>query len=329
MKGRHRGKGSFCARKGATRPPGKIVKAAPPAHPASVGLWAIEEDAALSAAVSVHGTHNWKPVAALVPGRSHKQCRERWEHSQTEKLGAWGATEDAALVRAASYFGAHKWRLISNLVPNRNPKQCRERWIEHLKPGIDKRQFTDEEDALLVEAVADHGTRWSAISEAVFEGRRTDAQLKNRWASFERVSRAVTTRGVGKVAARKPRLATKKTEEPKLPKPPEPPEPPKPPEPHEFDSLLSDLPEPRAPWPPLPAHVHKDLSLLPPPAKTSRAWMTAVRGSPTGITVNFNHYISYNKRGPFDAVNRALAGRVDARAFAFDGLPRQFAPFNI
>ena len=39
--------------------------------------WTPEEDEKLKAAVILHGGQKWSHIAALVPGRRSKQCRER------------------------------------------------------------------------------------------------------------------------------------------------------------------------------------------------------------------------------------------------------------
>jgi hypothetical protein len=42
------------------------------------GAWDIREDAMLREAVNRFGTTQWDIVAAVTPGRSATQCRERW-----------------------------------------------------------------------------------------------------------------------------------------------------------------------------------------------------------------------------------------------------------
>jgi myb proto-oncogene protein len=42
------------------------------------GVWTVEEDAALTEGVKEHGS-NWIPVAAMIPGRTKKQCCQRWQ----------------------------------------------------------------------------------------------------------------------------------------------------------------------------------------------------------------------------------------------------------
>jgi hypothetical protein len=44
----------------------------------STGTWKKEEDVKLKAAVQTHGGKDWVAIAALVPGRTRKQCWNRW-----------------------------------------------------------------------------------------------------------------------------------------------------------------------------------------------------------------------------------------------------------
>jgi myb proto-oncogene protein len=42
------------------------------------GKWKEDEDKMLKEAVRTHGGKNWANIAVLVPGRTHKQCYNRW-----------------------------------------------------------------------------------------------------------------------------------------------------------------------------------------------------------------------------------------------------------
>jgi hypothetical protein len=55
----------------------RLVRNLDPANEKNVGKWTPEEDAKLTEAVQKPG-NNWITVATLVPGRMHKQCRQRW-----------------------------------------------------------------------------------------------------------------------------------------------------------------------------------------------------------------------------------------------------------
>jgi myb proto-oncogene protein len=43
------------------------------------GKWAQDEDSKLKDAAQMHGGKNWSAVAALIPGRTQKQCLNRWK----------------------------------------------------------------------------------------------------------------------------------------------------------------------------------------------------------------------------------------------------------
>jgi hypothetical protein len=43
--------------------------------------------------------------------------------------------------------------------------QCRERWLNHLDPSINKGEWTEEEDQILLKAQAQWGNSWTKIAE--------------------------------------------------------------------------------------------------------------------------------------------------------------------
>jgi hypothetical protein len=55
--------------------------------------WKPEEDAKLTEAVTKHGKH-WITIAALISGRTHKQCRERWVNCLDPDRGSNTAEEE-------------------------------------------------------------------------------------------------------------------------------------------------------------------------------------------------------------------------------------------
>ena len=93
--------------------------------------------------------------------------------------GAWVPTDDEKLLELVHYYGAKRWSLIAGHIQGRTGKQCRERWHNHLRGGISKREWTDLEHQILMEAQARLGNKWSAISKLL--PNRTDNQCKNRW----------------------------------------------------------------------------------------------------------------------------------------------------
>ena len=62
--------------------------------------WSRKQDEIVRACVKKYGECKWARIALLIPGRTGKQCRERW-HNQLRpgiKTGAWSASEDARLI---------------------------------------------------------------------------------------------------------------------------------------------------------------------------------------------------------------------------------------
>ncbi|XP_002967686.2 myb-like protein L isoform X1 [Selaginella moellendorffii] len=95
------------------------------------GRWSLEEDKRLKCAVMVCGPHQWKSVAAHVPGRSETQCRERWRNVLDPKLSfdMWSPEEDEKLEEAVEKFGMHKWSSVAEVMSPRTDNQCWRRWM--------------------------------------------------------------------------------------------------------------------------------------------------------------------------------------------------------
>lgn len=97
----------------------------------------------------------------------------------------WTKEEDNALTEVMKKFkNPRDWEPIAKEHGyNKSAKECHERWIRYLKPGVRKGQWTDHEDAIVVEAVSSSSeqpfTRWSDLAQKL--PGRVGKQIRDRW----------------------------------------------------------------------------------------------------------------------------------------------------
>jgi hypothetical protein len=161
-----------------------------------LGQWTSAEDAKLTAAVKEHGDNNWVRAAALVPGRTNKQCNHRWVKylGPDVNTGRGTAEEDAKLAEAVKEHGDSNWTAVAAMVPGRTNIHCRLRWVRSSDPDTTIGKWTVEEIAQLTEAVTECGTDWVRV--AVLVPGRTHTQCYKKMVQlFE--NRAIIQRKIG------------------------------------------------------------------------------------------------------------------------------------
>lgn len=86
------------------------------------GRWTIEEDRALIQLVQTNtgGSTKWSDLAKRIPGRTSKQCRERWfSHLDPNlKHGPFSPEEDQVILEQHELLG-RKWSKIAQQLPGR------------------------------------------------------------------------------------------------------------------------------------------------------------------------------------------------------------------
>ncbi|KAK8841529.1 hypothetical protein M9Y10_027150 [Tritrichomonas musculus] len=79
------------------------------------------------------GSHDWAKIAESMPGRTAKQCRDRYCNylAVPQSNKPWDIEEDEQLLALLTKIGP-KWVEISRHIPGRSGANVKNRWYRHL-----------------------------------------------------------------------------------------------------------------------------------------------------------------------------------------------------
>ncbi|KAI1324187.1 pre-mRNA splicing factor component-domain-containing protein [Xylariaceae sp. FL0255] len=105
------------------------------------GVWTNIEDEILKASVSKYGLNQWARVSSLLPRKTPKQCKARWNEwlDPSIKKIEWSKDEDERLLHLAKLMPT-QWRTIAPIV-GRTANQCLERY-QKLLDEAEQREST-------------------------------------------------------------------------------------------------------------------------------------------------------------------------------------------
>jgi len=98
----------------------------------------------LQQAIQKYGTKNWCVIAAHVPDRHPKQCRERWINHLDPTITK-GKISDAEwdLVLKTHVKQGNRWSEIAKLLPGRTPNQIKNYWHTMSRRAIKRQRDSD------------------------------------------------------------------------------------------------------------------------------------------------------------------------------------------
>jgi hypothetical protein len=98
------------------------------------GQWIQEEDEVLRNWVLQHGPRHWAQAALQIPGRTGKQCRERWSNSLNPGIrkSEWTPDEDLLIYDLYKIHGS-SWSRIAKHVPGRTENSIKNRFYSTLR----------------------------------------------------------------------------------------------------------------------------------------------------------------------------------------------------
>ena len=88
-----------------------------------------DEDRKITELVRMNGERGWRRIAENIPGRTARQCRERWKNYLSPKvsLDPWTNEEDELLKRLITEMG-QQWSKMASFFPKRTDVTIKNRW---------------------------------------------------------------------------------------------------------------------------------------------------------------------------------------------------------
>ena len=111
-------------------------------------MFSVDEDKILAEQVKKHGERDWSIIATKLPGRTARQCRERFKNYLSPNVthSPWKIEEDNLLRKLVQEFGP-KWTKLAEYFPKRTDVLIKNRWskLHRQDNKMKKSQSSDNE----------------------------------------------------------------------------------------------------------------------------------------------------------------------------------------
>lgn len=139
-----------------------------------------EEDEQLRRLVEENGAHKWDYIATSMPGRTGRQCRDRYQNYLCPGISRdeWTAEEERLLIEKHAEFGSH-WAKMTRFFPGRTGTALKNRWnyyVSRQNMRVTSPEEPPSEDTTASPPVSDSG-EMSPIDQ-IFAG----LSEQDRWA---------------------------------------------------------------------------------------------------------------------------------------------------
>lgn len=96
-----------------------------------------EEDQLLIAAAISYNQSSWNTISQCIPGKTSKQCRDRWMNylRPSLKFDPWTNQEDSLLISLVNIHGTH-WTKMKQYFPGRSTNSIKNRWYWLIKNKV-------------------------------------------------------------------------------------------------------------------------------------------------------------------------------------------------